>query len=218
MKIRVALADDHRMLLDALIAVLASEPDIEVAGVAHDGSAAIRLAHEQAPDVLVLDIAMPGLNGVDVARRLRKELPAIKVLALSAYVDKRFVQEMLKAGAVGYVAKTAALTDLPRAIRTVAGGQHFLSPEITTAVVNHSDSDITPPAEPVAPPVSTLSPREREVLRLVADGVRTTEIARRLGITEATVEVHRRNVMQKLDLRSVAQLTKYAVREGLSTL
>ncbi len=214
MTIRVALADDHRMLLEALIAVLANERDITIVGVAHDGPDAIKLAQLHLPDVLVLDIAMPALNGVEVARRLHKELPKVKVLALSAYLDKRFVQEMLKAGAVGYVTKTAALTDLPRAIRAVASGQNYLSPEITAAVV----SDIAPLAGSATPPLSALSPREREVLRLVADGVRTAEIARRLGITEATVEVHRRNVMHKLDLRTVAQLTKYAVREGLSSL
>lgn len=214
MAIRVALADDHRMLLDALIAVLANEPDISIVGVAHDGPDAIKLAQTHLPDVLVLDIAMPALNGVEVARRLHKELPKVKVLALSAYLDKRFVQEMLKAGAMGYVTKTAALTDLPRAIRAVFGGQNYLSPEITAAVV----SDIAPLGGSATPPLSALSPREREVLRLVADGVRTAEIARRLGITEATVEVHRRNVMHKLELRTVAQLTKYAVREGLSSL
>ena len=214
MAIRVALADDHRMLLDALIAVLANEPDISIVGVAHDGPDAIKLAQTHLPDVLVLDIAMPALNGVEVARRLHKELPKVKVLALSAYLDKRFVQEMLKAGAMGYVTKTAALTDLPRAIRAVFGGQNYLSPEITAAVV----SDIAPLGGSATPPLSALSPREREVLRLVADGVRTAEIARRLGITEATVEVHRRNVMHKLELRTVAHLTKYAVREGLSSL
>lgn len=214
MAIRVALADDHRMLLDALIAVLANEPDMSIVGVAHDGPDAIKLAQTHLPDVLVLDIAMPALNGVEVTRRLHKELPKVKVLALSAYLDKRFVQEMLKAGAMGYVTKTAALTDLPRAIRAVYGGQNYLSPEITNAVV----SDIAPLSGSATPPLSALSPREREVLRLVADGVRTAEIARRLGITEATVEVHRRNVMHKLELRTVAQLTKYAVREGLSSL
>jgi DNA-binding NarL/FixJ family response regulator len=214
MAIRVALADDHRMLLDALIAVLANEQDIAIVGVAHDGPDAIKLAQQHLPDVLVLDIAMPALNGVEVARRLHKELPKVKVLALSAYLDKRFVQEMLKAGAMGYVTKTAALTDLPRAIRAVFSGQNYLSPEITAAVV----SDIAPLGSTATPPLSALSPREREVLRLVADGVRTAEIARRLGITEATVEVHRRNVMHKLELRTVAQLTKYAVREGLSSL
>jgi two-component system NarL family response regulator len=214
MTIRVALADDHRMLVEALKAALVNEPDIAVVGIAHDGPAAVQLAHEHLPDVLVLDIAMPSLNGVEVTRRLRKELPKLKVLVLSGYVDKRFVQEMLKAGASGYVTKTAALTDLPRAIRAVAAGQNFISPEITAAIV----SDIAPPARGITPPLSALSPREREVLRLVADGVRSSEIAQRLGITEATVEVHRRNLMHKLDLRSVAQLTKYAVREGLSNL
>ena len=214
MTIRVALADDHRMLLDALITVLASEPDLQVVGVANDGPSTIKLAQDEAPDVLVLDISMPSTNGVDVARQLHKENPKIKVLALSAYLDKRFVHEMLKAGAMGYVTKTAALTDLPRAIRAVASGQNFLSAEITAAVVG----ELAPPSAAAAPPLSALSPREREVLRLVADGVRTAEIARRLGITEATIEVHRRNVMHKLELRTVAQLTKYAVREGLTSL
>ena len=214
MTIRVALADDHRMLLDALITVLASEPDLQVVGVANDGPSTIKLAQDEAPDVLVLDISMPGTNGVDVARQLHKENPKIKVLALSAYLDKRFVHEMLKAGAMGYVTKTAALTDLPRAIRAVASGQNFLSAEITAAVVG----ELAPPSAAAAPPLSALSPREREVLRLVADGVRTAEIARRLGITEATIEVHRRNVKHKLELRTVAQLTKYAVREGLTSL
>jgi DNA-binding NarL/FixJ family response regulator len=214
MTIRIAVADDHRMLVDALIAVLASEPDLQVVGVAHDGPTTLTLVQNEAPDVLVLDISMPGINGVDVARQLHKEHPKVKVLALSAYLDKRFVQEMLKAGAMGYVTKTAALTDLPRAIRAVAGGQNFLSAEITSAVVG----ELAPAGAAVAPPLSALSPREREVLRLVADGVRTAEIARRLGITEATIEVHRRNVMHKLELRTVAQLTKYAVREGLTSL
>lgn len=214
MTIQVALADDHRMLLDALMSVLAKEEDMNIVGTANDGPSAIKLAQDASPDVLVLDISMPGMNGVDVTRQLHKELPAIKVLALSAYLDKRFVQEMLKAGAAGYVTKTAALTDLPRAIRAVAGGQNFLSSEITAAVV----SELAPSGPSATPPLSALSPREREVLRLVADGVRTAEIARRLGITEATIEVHRRNVMHKLELRTVAELTKYAVREGLTSL
>lgn len=214
MTIRVALADDHRMLLDALIAVLGHEQDLQVVGTAADGPATLKLVQETLPDVLVLDISMPGINGVDVAKQLHKEHPRVRVLALSAYLDKRFVQEMLKAGAMGYVTKTAALTDLPRAIRAVAEGQNFLSAEITAAVV----SELAPAGASATPPLSALSPREREVLRLVADGVRTAEIARRLGITEATIEVHRRNVMHKLELRTVAQLTKYAVREGLTTL
>ena len=214
MMIRVALVDDHRMLLDALQSALGVESDLTIVGVAGDGHAAIKLAREALPDVLVLDISIPGINGVGVTRQLHKELPKIKVLALSAYLDKRFVQEMLKAGASGYVTKTAALNDLPRAIRAVASGQNYLSAEITAAVVG----DLAPSSQSATPPLSALSPREREVLRLVADGVRTTEIARRLGITDATVEVHRRNIMHKLELRTVAELTKYAIREGLCTL
>lgn len=214
MSVRVALADDHRMVRDALVMLLAREPDIEVTGAVGDGAAALEFARATPPDVLVVDIAMPSASGIDVTRALKRELPALKVLVLSAYMDKRFVQEALRAGAAGYVAKAAASEELPRAIRAVAGGQNYLSPEITAAVVDH----LAPDESGSARPVSVLSAREREVLRLVAEGVRSAAIARRLGISEATVEVHRRNVMRKLDLRSVAELTKYAVREGITTL
>jgi two-component system NarL family response regulator len=215
MSIRVMLADDHRMLRDALILILQSEPDMEIAGVAEDGPSTIALARECKPDVLVLDIAMPGINGVQVAQSLRSEMPHVRILVLSAYMDKRFVQESLKAGAAGYVSKAAAATELPRAIRAVASGQNFLSPEITSLVM---DQFLPAGGNAAAADTSPLSAREREVLRLVADGVRTVAIARRLGITEGTVEAHRRNVMRKLDLRTVAELTKYAVREGLTSL
>jgi two-component system NarL family response regulator len=214
MSVRVALADDHRMVRDALVMLLAREPDIEVTGAVGDGESALELVRKSAPDVLVVDIAMPNANGIDVTRTLKRELPALKVLVLSAYMDKRFVHEALRAGAAGYVAKAAASSELPRAIRAVAEGQNYLSPEITAAVVDH----LAPEDASASRPVSVLSAREREVLRLVAEGVRSAAIARRLGISEATVEVHRRNVMRKLDLRSVAELTKYAVREGITTL
>lgn len=214
MTIRVVLADDHRMLRDALVEVLGREQDINIVGVADDGPATLAVARECCPDVLVLDIAMPGMNGVEVARCLRAELPQIRILVLSAYTEKSFVQESLRAGAAGYVTKAAATAELPRAIRTVAAGQNYLSPEITSAVV----SLLTPDGVGTAKGRQVLTGREREVLRFVAEGARTAAIGRRLGITEATVEVHRRNVMRKLDLHSVAELTKYAVREGLSSL
>jgi len=213
MTIRVVLVDDHRMLRDALVLVLGRETDIEVAGVADDGPSALALACECVPDVMVLDIAMPGMNGVEVARRLRDKQPHVRILVLSAYMDKRFVQETFKAGAAGYVTKAAAAAELPRAIRAVAAGLNYVSPEITSAVVSQFS-----PNTGKSGPGAALSAREREVLRLVAEGVRTAAIARRLGITEATVEVHRRNVMRKLDLRGIAELTKYAVREGLTAL
>lgn len=214
MSIKVLLVDDHPMLRDALAMVLGREADIEVIGAAEDGPAAMALIRERQPDVLVLDIAIPGKNGVDVTRQVRKAFPAIRVLILSAYLDKRFVREALKAGAAGYVPKSAATAELPLTIRAVADGQNYLSPKITAAVLSEyapgdADSAQTPPL---------LTAREREVLRLVAEGVRTVAIARRLGITEGTVEAHRHNVMQKLKLHTVAELTRYAVREGLVPL
>jgi DNA-binding NarL/FixJ family response regulator len=214
MSIKVVLVDDHPVLRDALAMMLGREADFEVIGTADDGPSAMALISRQPPDVLVLDIAIPGKNGVDVTRQVRKAFPAIQVLILSTYMDKRFVREALRAGAAGYVPKSAATAELPLAIRAVAEGQNYLSPKITAAVLSQlapDDSEANP-----APPL--LTSREREVLRLVAEGVRTVAIARRLGITEGTVEAHRHNVMQKLNLHSVAELTRYAVREGLTPL
>lgn len=214
MSVRIVLADDHRMVQEALMMMLAREPDMTVVGAAADGEATLAMVREHVPDVLVVDIAMPKANGIEVTRVLKQEFPELKVLVLSAYMDKRFVHEAFRAGAAGYVAKASASAELSRAIRAVAAGQNYLSSEITATVIDH----LTPEAFAAPRPASTLSAREREVLRLVSEGVRSAAIARRLGISEATVEVHRRNVMRKLDLRSVAELTKYAVREGITTL
>lgn len=214
MSVRIVLADDHRMVQEALMMMLAHEPDMTVVGAAADGEATLAMVREHVPDVLVVDIAMPKANGIEVTRVLKQEFPELKVLVLSAYMDKRFVHEAFRAGAAGYVAKASASAELSRAIRAVAAGQNYLSSEITATVIDH----LTPEAFAAPRPASTLSAREREVLRLVSEGVRSAAIARRLGISEATVEVHRRNVMRKLDLRSVAELTKYAVREGITTL
>jgi DNA-binding NarL/FixJ family response regulator len=214
MAIRVILADDHRMLRDALIIALSREPDIEVAGVADDGHAALAVARECKPDVMVLDVAMPAINGVEVMKSVRDEVPQIQILALSAYADSLLVQETLKAGAAGYVSKLAPVTELVTAIRVVAAGRNYLSPEVTSVMVTQLTSDSgNAKAANLA-----LSPRERQVLRLVAQGVRTTAIAKRLNITAGTVEAHRRNLMRKLNLRSVVELTKYAVRVGLASL
>lgn len=212
--IRVALADDHTMLREALCGSLAAEPDMQVVGDAGDGAATLALVERERPDVLVLDIRMPDINGVEIMRRLKARHDDVKVLALSAYDDKRFVQEMLRAGACGYVTKSAAGAELARGIREVARGGNYLSPEVTSSLV----SDLTPRAPTNAPPASCLSAREREVLQLIADGVRTSAIAHELGIAPATVEVHRRNIMRKLGLRTIAELTKYAVKEGLAAL
>ena len=214
MSIRIALADDHRMFREALASTLALAPDIRIVGEAGSGRAAIEMAEKLRPEILVLDIAMPDMNGIEVAQRLRASCPEVKVIALSGHVDKRFVQEMLKAGASGYVAKAAAGADLVRAIRAVAKGQEYLSSEVTAAVLR--DYRVSSSGE--TPPLSLLGRRERQVLALIAEGERSPKIAARLGISPATVEAHRRNIMRKLGIHSVAALTRYAIREGLVSI
>ena len=213
MTIRVLLADDHRVLLDALCAMLEKEPDVELVGTAADGRTALELVRHLEPDIAVLDIGMPGLNGIEATARLLARHPSLKVIALSGYSDKRFVLEMLKAGAAGYVTKAVAGTELVRAIRAVAKGQSYLCPEAASAVV----SDVTADSRRRLTPAGRLGRREREVLQLLAEGQRSPSIAARLHISVATVEVHRRNIMRKLGLHSIAELTKYAIREGLTT-
>jgi two-component system NarL family response regulator len=214
MTVRLALADDHRLLRESLRNMLAAEEDLQVVAEASDGPGAVAVALREVPDVLVLDIRMPGVNGIEIARELRARNSPVRVLALTAYDDKRFVQEMLKAGAAGYVTKTAAAAELAEAIRRVARGESYLSSEIQRGLV----ADIAPRREGDPPPASCLGPREREVLRLLADGHRLADIARQLKISAATVETHRRNIATKLGLRTIAELTKYAVREGLTSL
>ncbi len=209
MTIRVLLAEDHRLVREALRDTLAREPDLAVVGEAGDGRTALELAARVAPDVVVLDIGLPDLNGIEVAARLVALRPAVRIVALSAYKDKRFVTEMLRAGASGYVTKSAAGTELVRAIRAVADGQGYLCPEVAGTLV----ADVRRGGrggEPVP-----LGRREREVLRMVAEGRRSAQIAEQLNISVATVEVHRRNILRKLGLRTVADLTRYAIREGL---
>jgi two-component system NarL family response regulator len=212
MTIRVLLADDHRLLREALRDALAKEPDIAIAGEAGDGRTTLELAARLAPDVIVLDIGLPDLNGIEVAVRLLEKRPGAKIVALSAYADKRFVSEMLHAGAVAYVTKSSAGTELVRAIRAVAAGQGYLCPEVAGAVL----AEVRGRRQRGA--AERLGRREREVLRLIAEGARSAAIAEQLHISPATVEVHRRNIMRKLGLRTIAELTRYAIREGLISL
>ncbi|MBI5257226.1 MAG: response regulator transcription factor [Burkholderiales bacterium] len=210
--IRVLLAEDHRLVREALRGTLAQLSGIEVAGEAGDGQTALALTRALRPDVVVLDIGLPDISGIEVANRLRRCEPAPQVVALSAHCDKRFVTEMLCAGAMAYVTKSSAGTELERAIRAVASGQSYLCPEVANALV----SELRQRSEPDAS--SRLARREREVLRMVAEGLRSAAIAQRLNIAVATVEVHRRNIMRKLGVNTVAELTKHAIREGLVVL
>lgn len=203
------------MLRDGLRSILASEQGLEVVGEAGDGHSAVAMARELQPDVIVMDIGMQGLNGVEATRLIKAENPRIKVLALSTYSDKRYVLSVLEAGASGYVLKASAFDELRRAIRAVSENKEYLSPEVTGAVV---EARVRAPAEPGASAYTILGSREREVLQLLAEGCSSPEIAQRLHISASTVETHRRNIMRKLNLHSIAELTKYAIREGLTAL
>jgi two-component system NarL family response regulator len=211
-KIKVLLVEDHRMVREALRDVLTQVADIEVAAEAGDAREALEQIRLIAPDVIVLDIGLPDLNGIEVATRLRELGSHAKVVALSAFSDKRFVTAMLRAGASAYVTKSAAGTELVRAIRAVAAGQGYFSPDIAGTLATEMRDSAGHREAP------TPTRREREVLRLIAEGERSPAIAAQLHVSVATVEVHRRNLMRKLSLRTVADLTKYAIREGIVAL
>ena len=200
------------MILAALRSMLEKEIDIDVVGEAGDGAALLEVVARTMPDVAVVDIAMPGMNGIEATRRLLAGHPRLKVIALSAYSDRRFVLEMLNAGAKGYLIKASAGDELARAIRAIAQGQTYLCPEVAGAIVEVARGKKPSLAGNAS---ANLGRREREVLALLADGKSSSEIAARLHIAVSTVEVHRRNIMRKLDLHNVAELTKYAIREGL---
>jgi DNA-binding NarL/FixJ family response regulator len=215
MSIRILLVDDHQMMRDGLRSILDLEDDLDVVGEAGNGYEAIEMARTRRPDVVVMDIGMKDLNGIDATRQIKAQDPKVKVVALSTHSDESYVLGMFKAGASGYVLKDAAVEEMRRAIRAVAAGHHFLSPEIAGSVVA---SHVRGPSEDSASPSSVLAPRERQILQLLAEGHSSSEIARKLHIATTTVDSHRRNIMKKLDLHSVAELTKYAIREGLTSV
>jgi two-component system response regulator NreC len=216
MSVRILLVDDHRIVCEGLEMLIAEQRDMEVVGVASDGREAVRIAREVSPDVVVMDVAMPNLNGVEATRQLIEESPRLRVIALSMHGDKRYVRGMLSAGASGYLLKDCAGEELAQAIRTVVGNQVYLSPAIAGVVVGEfarQDAEVSDER-----PHSRLSPRELEVLQLLAEGHSSREIATILHLSVKTIETHRRQVMDKLQLDSIADLTKYAIREGITSL
>jgi two-component system NarL family response regulator len=215
MSIRILLADDHQMLRDGLSSILASENDLEVVGEAGDGRTAVSMSRTLVPDVVVMDIAMPDLNGVEATRQIKRENPNVKVVALSMYPDRRYVIGMLEAGASGYVLKASAYDELSRAVRVVSQGKKYLSPDITGVVV---DANVRSAPTADTSPYKTLGPREREIVQLLAEGHTSPQIAQQLHISTATVDTHRRNIMKKLGIHTVVELTKYAIREGLTSV
>jgi len=214
-QIRILIADDHQIVRQGLRSMLEHNPDIIVVGEASDGRAVVESALQLKPDVVVMDIGMPQLNGVDATRRLIAELPQVNVVALSMHTDRRFIVEIFKAGAKGYVVKDAAFHELATAIRAVVSKRVYLSPRIAGEVMDNVASD-TPLDESSA--FSRLSARQREVLQLLAEGRTTKEIAYQLGLCVKTVETHRARMMESLNLYTVADLTRYAIREGVSML
>ena len=206
--IRVVLADDHALVRDGLRAVLAREPDIAVIGEASDGREALAVVDAMRPDVVVLDLSMPVLNGLDAARQLAGRDRGPRPILITMHVEDRYVLEALRAGVRGYVLKKQAAADLVQAIRDVAAGRVYLSPGISAAVADAIRTGASPPEE-------RLTPRERQVLQLVAEGKTTKEIAAILEVSVKTVDAHRTNLMQKLDLHDVASLTRLAIRLGL---
>ena len=205
MTLRVAIVEDQRLFNEILAMLLSKEPDVEVVATAQSGREALRIGCSLRPHVLLLDIGLPDLSGIEVARELRASAPDVRLIALSVHDEPQIVRDMLAAGASGYVLKSAALHELVRALRIVTQGALYISPEIAHLV---QDKRARP----------RLARREREVLELIAQGKRGPEIAARLGISPATVEVHRRNIMSKLGVHTVTGLLKAALREGLISL
>jgi two-component system response regulator NreC len=215
--IKVLLADDHQIVRHGLRSLLSAEPDIVVVGEADNGRAVIRLVQELSPQVVIMDISMPDLNGIEATRQILNDFSGVKVIALSMHSDSLFVLNMFKAGASGYLLKDCALEELVKAVRTVMNRKIYLSPSISDIVIKDFVIGWSP-EDSSSSAYSILTAREREVLQLMAEGKTTNQIAESLCISVKTVEAHRKQLMTKLDIHSVAELTKYAIRQGLTTL
>jgi DNA-binding NarL/FixJ family response regulator len=215
MSIQVLLVDDHAIIREGLRSLLEKQPDLEVIADTDDGRKAIELVRELLPNIVIMDITMPGLNGIEATRQITAEFPQVKVIALSIYSKRRFVADMLSAGATGYILKECLFDELVQAIKAVAAGERYLSPRITNVVVSDYVKRLSAVADS---PFEALKAREREVLQLVAEGKSTKQIALNLHVSTKTIEANRRQIMEKLSIYNVAELTKYAVREGLTTL
>ncbi|MBW1710554.1 MAG: response regulator transcription factor [Deltaproteobacteria bacterium] len=211
MDMKIVLADDHSLFREGLKSLIQEHPDLEIVGETGNGRDAVKLCRELWPDIVIMDVAMPELNGIEATRQIVNECPGIKIIAVSMHSSRRFVVDMLQAGASGYLLKDCAFQELSMAISAVQSSQVYLSPSIASVVVEKiagsADTEITV--------TSRLTPREREVLQLLAEGKSSLETANRLHLSVKTVQTHRRNIMEKLNLHNLANLTKYAIREGL---
>ncbi len=215
MNVKIVLADDHSIVRQGLRALIEKQSDMQVIGEASNGRETVAMVQDLQPDVVLMDVSMPDMNGVEATRRIKIGFPQMKVLALSMHSDRRFAMEMLKAGASGYLLKDSAFEELVHAIRSVVSGHTYLCHKITDVVIRDY-LDIS--AKEVSSVFSTLTVREREVLQLIAEGRSTKDIATLLKVSVKTIETHRQQIMEKLNIHSVAELTKYAIREGLTSI
>ena len=210
--IRILIADDHGVVAEGLKSLIEEQGDLQVVAVVGDGREAVRLAHELHPDVVLMDLSMPELNGADATRAIVQREPKSRVIVLSMYADREYVRRALKAGAAGYVVKRSAAKEVVDAIRAVHAGQRYLSPRVADVVIDDYAGDSRDD------PVARLSAREREVLQLLAEGRTGAEIAERLSLSQKTVETYRARLVEKLGIRDVAGLVKFAIQRGLVSL
>lgn len=216
--IKIIIADDHTMMREGLRSLLEKQLDIKPIAEANNGRTTLKLVQELKPDVVIMDVSMPDLNGIEATRQIKKETPGVKVIALSMHSDKHFVTEMLKAGASGYLLKHCAFEELSHAIQVVVNNRSYLSPEITGIVLKdlfHNNDKGSKVDKKVNNP---LTGREREILQLLAEGKTIKETASDLNLSIKTIETHKQHIMDKINLHTIAELTKYAIIEGLTTL
>jgi len=214
MTTRIFLADDHIMMREGLRLLLSRQEGMEVMGEAEDGRDLLKKLQKATPDIIIMDVEMPHLNGCEATRQITEQYPNISVIALSAHTDRRYISEMLKCGAQGYLLKHSASDELVHAIQIVSRGKTYLSPEIAGTVTD----DYRRKTAPRASPFAKLSPREGEVLQLIAEGKTRKEVASELNLSVKTVATHIEHIYEKLNLHSVAELTKYAIREGVTSV
>ena len=210
--IRLLLVDDHQILRDGLKKAIQQEPDFELAGEADNGREALVLSQEIKPDIIIMDVSMQGLNGIEASRQIIKQNPGQKIIGLSMHSDRHYVMGMLKAGVCGYILKTNAFEELAQAVRKVFSGESYVSSQITGIII---DSAIGTPSGPITDGKEELSSREIEILQLIAEGKNTAYMAGQLNISKHTVENHRQSLRNKLKLNTIADLTRYAIRKGI---
>lgn len=212
MNISILVVDDHELFRKGLIHLLGKQKDFRIIGEADDGKSAIELAFELQPDVIVLDVQMPEMDGIETTRQILDANPDVKILALSIHDERDYVEAMITAGASGYILKDSAVEELIVAIRKVVTGHRYLSPDLVDVVLESLSESVSEPPKSM---ISRLSPRESEILRLIAEGLSSKEIAFDLKLSTKTVDAHRQKLMKKLEIYNVADLTKLAIKEGL---